>query len=102
MLYSRVRSWPYPQTKTKLERPTREKHSSLIWKTVNYDSKKFYNTGPRSNGEKRQLESFVHTKRAEIDDLLRQTKNAEEKAKKAMVDAGRLVTTLLNFNLFVN
>jgi hypothetical protein len=32
--------------------------------------------------------------------LLRQTKNAEEKAKKAMVDAGRLVTTLLNFNLF--
>ncbi len=37
-----------------------------------------------------EQESLVHTKHAEIDDLLHQAKNSEEKAKKAMVDAGRL------------
>ena len=48
----------------------------------------------KASAEKRLLESGVHTKHAELDDLLRQTKNTEEKAKKAMVDAGRLADEL--------
>ncbi len=38
---------------TRLERFTREKHSSLLQKSVNYGRKKFYSTGPR--GELRSL-----------------------------------------------
>jgi hypothetical protein len=33
----------------------------------------------KCNAEKRHIESAVHTQRAEIDDLLRQTKSSEEK-----------------------
>merc|ERR1711994_980496 len=44
--------------------------------------------------EKRHLESAVHTMHAEVDDLLHQAKNSEEKAKKAMVDAARLADEL--------
>lgn len=44
--------------------------------------------------EKRHLESAVHTLHAEIDDMLQQAKNSEEKAKKAMVDAARLADEL--------
>ncbi len=40
--------------------------------------------------EKRNVESAIHTLHAEIDDMLTQAKNAEEKAKRAMVDAARL------------
>merc|ERR1711872_732282 len=43
---------------------------------------------------KRQLESAVHTMHAEIDDMLQQAKNSEEKSKKAMVDAARLADEL--------
>ncbi len=32
--------------KTKLERLARDKHSRLLRNSVNYDSKKFYSTGP--------------------------------------------------------
>merc|ERR1712227_767787 len=39
---------------------------------------------------KRQLESSIHTLQAEVDGMLVSAKNAEEKAKKAMVDAARL------------
>ncbi len=35
--------------KTKLERPVRNKHSSLLRKFRNHGQKKFYNIGPRSN-----------------------------------------------------
>merc|ERR1719320_1747243 len=38
--------------------------------------------------------SSVHTMHAEIDDMLHQAKNSEEKAKKAMVDAARLADEL--------
>jgi hypothetical protein len=38
---------PYPQTLTTLERLARDKHCSLLQKSVNYDSRKFYSTGPR-------------------------------------------------------
>merc|ERR1719468_1174297 len=48
----------------------------------------------RSANEKRQLESAVHTLHAEIDGLLQSSKNSEEKAKKAMVDASRLAEEL--------
>jgi len=48
----------------------------------------------RAAGDKRSLESSVHAMHAEIDDLLHQTKNSEEKAKKAMVDAARLADEL--------
>ena len=48
----------------------------------------------KANAEKRNLESVIHTKHAEIEDFLQQTKNYEEKAKKAMVDAGRLADEL--------
>merc|ERR1711994_770745 len=48
----------------------------------------------RAGAEKRRLEGAVHTLQAEIDDLLHQAKNSEEKAKKAMVDAARLADEL--------
>merc|ERR1712198_196187 len=43
---------------------------------------------------KRQLESSIHTMQAEVDGMLVAAKNAEEKAKKAMVDAARLADEL--------
>ena len=48
----------------------------------------------KSATEKRSVEGTVHTMYAEIDDMLNQAKNYEEKAKKAMVDAGRLADEL--------
>merc|ERR1711902_141867 len=52
------------------------------------------NVNSRAAGDKRRLEAAVHTLQAEIDDMLRQAKNSEEKAKKAMVDAARLAEEL--------
>merc|ERR1711915_946589 len=43
---------------------------------------------------KRQLESSIHTMQAEVDGMLVAAKNAEEKAKKSMVDAARLADEL--------
>merc|ERR1711956_28134 len=48
----------------------------------------------KASAEKRHLESAIHTMHAEIDDLLHQAKNFEEKSKKAMVDAARLADEL--------
>merc|ERR1719469_392447 len=48
----------------------------------------------KAGAEKRSLEGAVHTLQAEIDDMLHQAKNSEEKAKKAMVDAARLADEL--------
>ena len=48
----------------------------------------------RAAADKRSFESSVHAMHAEIDDILHQTKHAEEKAKKAMVDAARLADEL--------
>merc|ERR1719159_1918181 len=48
----------------------------------------------RASGDKRRVEGSLHTMQAEIDDLLHQAKNSEEKAKKAMVDAARLADEL--------
>merc|ERR1739848_99506 len=48
----------------------------------------------KANSEKRRLEASVHTVQAEIDDMIHQAKNSEEKAKKAMVDAARLADEL--------
>merc|ERR1712241_872312 len=50
----------------------------------------------KASAEKRHLESAVHTMHAEIDDMLSQAKNSEEKAKKAMADAARLADELRN------
>merc|ERR1712013_446535 len=47
----------------------------------------------KASAEKRTLEGAVHTMHAEIDDMLHQAKNSEEKAKKAM-DAARLADEL--------
>jgi len=44
--------------------------------------------------EKRNVESMIHTLQAEIDDMLAQAKNSEEKSKRAMVDAARLADEL--------
>ena len=44
--------------------------------------------------EKRNAESFIHTLKADIDDMLSQAKNSEEKSKRAMVDAARLADEL--------
>merc|ERR1719232_1051150 len=41
----------------------------------------------KAASDKRRLESAVHTMHAEIDDMLSQAKNSEEKSKRAMVDA---------------
>merc|ERR1711983_421589 len=43
---------------------------------------------------KRQLESSIHPMQAEVDGMLIAAKNAEEKSKKAMVDAARLADEL--------
>ena len=43
---------------------------------------------------KRKLESSIHTMQAEVDGMLLAAKNAEEKSKKAMVDAARLADEL--------
>merc|ERR1719338_28673 len=48
----------------------------------------------KASSEKRSCESAVHSMHAEIDDMLQQAKNSEEKAKKAMVDAARLADEL--------
>merc|ERR1719495_682947 len=48
----------------------------------------------KASAEKRHLEAAVDTMDAEIDDMLSQAKNSEEKAKKAMVDAARLADEL--------
>merc|ERR1712060_326968 len=52
------------------------------------------NVNSRASADKRRLEASVHTLQAEIDDMLHQAKNSEEKAKKAMVDAARLAEEL--------
>merc|ERR1712000_213081 len=44
--------------------------------------------------EKRNVESLIHPLQAEIDDMLSQAKNSEEKSKRAMVDAARLADEL--------
>merc|ERR1712210_238495 len=48
----------------------------------------------RDMTSKRQLESSIHTLQAEVDGMLVAAKNAEEKAKKAMVDVARLADEL--------
>merc|ERR1712226_1488294 len=48
----------------------------------------------RDMTSKRQLESSIHTLQAEVDGMLVAAKNAEEKSKKAMVDAARLADEL--------
>merc|ERR1712024_422650 len=52
------------------------------------------NVNSRAAADKRRLEGALHTMQAEIDDMLHQAKNSEEKAKKAMVDAARLADEL--------
>merc|ERR1712147_492923 len=44
--------------------------------------------------EKRRLENDIHQMQADLDDMLASCKNSEEKAKRAMVDAGRLADEL--------
>merc|ERR1712117_263341 len=62
------------------------------------DSRAAVNNMQTINGRdmtsKRQLESSIHTLQAEVDGMLVSAKNAEEKAKKAMVDAARLADEL--------
>merc|ERR1719447_171641 len=62
------------------------------------DSRGAVNNTQTINGRdmtsKRQLESSIHTLQAEVDGMLVAAKNAEEKAKKAMVDAARLADEL--------
>merc|ERR1712080_371565 len=48
----------------------------------------------KAASDKRGCESAVHSMHADIDDMLHQAKNSEEKAKKAMVDAARLADEL--------
>ena len=48
----------------------------------------------KAGAEKRAAEGSIHTMHAEIDDMLQQAKNSEEKSKKAMVDAARLADEL--------
>merc|ERR1712238_71976 len=48
----------------------------------------------KAMGDKRRLESAVHTVHAEIDDCLLQAKTADEKTKRAMVDAEDMANKL--------
>jgi len=43
---------------------------------------------------KRKMEGELHTMQADLDDMLNEAKNSEDKAKKAMVDAARLADEL--------
>merc|ERR1739844_498458 len=53
------------------------------------------NGGNNSLGNaKRKLENDIHQMQADLDNMLASCKNSEEKAKKAMVDAGRLADEL--------
>lgn len=47
-----------------------------------------------ASAAKRKLESELQTLHADLDELLNEAKNSEEKAKKAMVDAARLADEL--------
>merc|ERR1712123_13990 len=62
------------------------------------DSRSAVNNMQTINGRdmtsKRQLESSIHTMQSEVDGMLLAAKNAEEKSKKAMVDAARLADEL--------
>merc|ERR1712226_1368736 len=46
------------------------------------------------DNQKRKMEGDIHQMQADLDNMLAQSKSAEEKAKKAMVDAGRLADEL--------
>merc|ERR1712038_1281035 len=46
------------------------------------------------SNQKRKMENDIHQMQADLDNLLGNSKAAEEKAKKAMVDAGRLADEL--------
>ena len=46
------------------------------------------------SNQKRKMENDIHQMQADLDNMLGQSKAAEEKAKKAMVDAGRLADEL--------
>merc|ERR1712218_493536 len=48
----------------------------------------------KAGADKRRLEGAIHTMHAEIDDMLSQAKNSEEKAKRGMADAARLADEL--------
>merc|ERR1719220_1325545 len=48
----------------------------------------------KASSDKRSVESSVHTMHAELDEMLQQAKNSEEKAKKAMMDGARLADEL--------
>jgi myosin heavy chain 6/7 len=48
----------------------------------------------RDQAAKRNLEGAIHTIQAEVDGMLHAAKNAEEKSKKAMIDAARLADEL--------
>merc|ERR1712180_526468 len=48
----------------------------------------------KAASDKRAIEGAVHAMHANIDDMLQQAKNSEEKAKKAMVDCSRLADEL--------
>merc|ERR1719290_740026 len=48
----------------------------------------------RELSSKRTVEGMIHTAQAEIDSMLQAAKNAEEKSKRAMVDAARLADEL--------
>lgn len=48
----------------------------------------------KASHDKRNAESIIHTLKADIDDMLAQAKNSEEKAKRAMVDSARLADEL--------
>ena len=48
----------------------------------------------KATHDKRNAESVIHTLQAEVDDILSQAKNSEEKSKRAMVDAARLADEL--------
>merc|ERR1712083_863857 len=74
------------------ERGKRQTESELTEARAAVNEMTTINT--RAGAEKRSLEAAVHTMQAEIDDMLHQAKNSEEKAKKAMVDAARLADEL--------
>merc|ERR1711874_902661 len=74
------------------ERPQRQIQGDIA------DARAAVNNMQTINGRdmtsKRQLESSIHTMQAEVDGMLIAAKNAEEKSKKAMVDAARLADEL--------
>ncbi len=93
LLHSRIGSWPFSQTLYYGE-ASRDKHSSLLRRFVNYGRKKFYNLRPRMHLRRRQ-------RRASL--LLRQIRHFHlEETRESVQNALKCTRNLFTIIHFLN